>query len=73
MLRISTSGLSTRKTPATTSASWLRKSTTASTTFTVTASLTPRTLTSARITISPIPKTMSPGDVVNHSKATPPA
>ena len=63
MFSASTSGLKTRKTPATTIASWLRKSTTASTTLTVTASLTPRTLTSASSAISTMPKTMSPGEV----------
>jgi hypothetical protein len=73
MLRISTSASRTRKTPATTSASWLMKSMTASTTFTLTASLTPRTLTSASTTIRVMPSTMSPGGVVNQSKATPPA
>ena len=63
MFSTSTSGLKTSTTPTSTSVSWLRKSMTASTMFTLTASLTPRTFTSASSAISATPKTTSPGDV----------
>ena len=64
MFSISSSGLKTRKTPRITSSAWLRKSTTASTMLTLTASLTPRTLTSASSAITTMPNTMSPGGVL---------
>ncbi len=67
------SGLRTRNTPATTSASWLMKSITASTTLTLTASFTPRTFTSASSAIRMTAKTMSPGAVLNQSTPRPPA
>ena len=71
-LRIS--GLNTRNAPATTSASWLMKSITASTTLTLTASLTPRTFTSASSAIRITAKTTSPGAVLNQSsRPRPPA
>ena len=64
MFCFSTSGLNTRKSPMSTISAWLRKSTTASTMLTLTASLTPRTLTSASSVISTTPNTTSPGEVL---------
>jgi hypothetical protein len=72
-LRSRISGLSTSTAPTATIVSWLRKSTTARTTLTPTASLTPRVLMSARSAMRPIPKKTSPGAVSNHLNVTPPA
>ena len=73
--RLSTriSGLKTSTTPSPTIASWLRKSITARTRLTLTASLTPRTLTSASSATRIAAKAMSPGDSLKPSHTSGPA
>ena len=66
-------GLKTSATPSPTIASWLQKSITASTRFTLTASLTPRTLTSASSATITAAQAMSPGDSLKASHVKRPA
>ena len=62
-LSTSVCGESTSTVPITTSSTWVMKSVSASTTFRPAASLTPTTLIAHSTAITPMPKTMSPGEV----------
>ncbi len=71
-LSTSTSGENTRKTPITTSSSWVAKSMTASRMLTPVDSLAPKTLIAASTAITAQPAMMSPGDERNGSQNSPP-
>ena len=71
-LSTSVSGESTRKTPTSTSRSWVAKSTTASRMLTPVDSLAPKTLIAASVTITMQPATMSPGEERSGSQNSPP-
>ena len=69
-LSTSTEGENTSTRPTSTRTTWVKKSATANSTFTLADSLTPRTFTSASTTTTTIPPTMSPGDSPSGSQNT---